>query len=96
MSDKATSQTHNSFPFAVPGMDAMRQAAEAQIARVQSFYDNASQWESRSVEQTRSAVDESARLMRESVQYATQLSTEWRKLSLDAMRNAFQMMTPPV
>ena len=96
MSDKTTSQTHNSFPFAAPALDAIRQAAEAHISRVQSFYDTTAQWESRGAEQTRGAIDESARLMRESVLYATQMSTEWRKLSLEAMRNAIHLMTPSV
>jgi hypothetical protein len=32
--------------------------------------------------------------MKESMLYATQMSTEWRKLTLDAMRNAIQMTTP--
>ncbi|MEI8257435.1 MAG: hypothetical protein WCJ30_17310 [Deltaproteobacteria bacterium] len=100
MTDKTASQTHNaapaSAPFAIPGMDMFRKAGEAQMARVQAFYDSAAQWETRGAEQSRGAIDESARLMHETMKYASQMTAEWRKLSLDAVRNAMQMFTPSV
>jgi hypothetical protein len=94
MTDKFFSQMHN--PFIAPMIDAWKKATDAQLARVQSFYDNAAAWESRGAEQTRGAIDESARLMRETVLYTTQISSEWRKQSLEAMRSALSMMTPPL
>jgi hypothetical protein len=46
------------------------------------------------VERTKEAIDETARLMKESVAYATALSNEWRKVSLEATKKATEMVTP--
>ena len=94
MTDKIFSQMHN--PFVAPMMDAWKKAADAHMARVQAFYDATAAWEARGAEQTRGALDESARLMRETVLYTTQVSAEWRKQSLEAMKNAVSMMTPSI
>lgn len=96
MTDKNTSQVHNSTPFASPVMDLFRKATEDQLGRVQAFYDSAAQWETRGAEQSRGAIDESARLMQETVQCASKMSAELRTLSLEAMRNVLQLMTPSV
>jgi hypothetical protein len=48
--------------------------------------------EAKSNEQMQHAIDESARLARESLSYTMKLSAEWRKLALETMKrtgNAF-------
>ena len=38
-------------------------------------------------------MDEAAKLMKESVSYATQLSAEWRKLGFEAISKSADMVT---
>jgi hypothetical protein len=99
MSNDATSQTQQFmafFPFAQFGFDAFRRSTEWQLAQVQTLCDEAQKLEGRAAEQARSVIDESARLMRETVGYAAQLSSEWRKLALEmARKGASDAAAPP-
>jgi len=49
--------------------------------------------EAKALEQTKTAIEESARLSRESLAYQSQLAAEWRKASLEAARRTAQMWT---
>ena len=42
---------------------------------------------------SRKAIDEMAKLSRDSVDYFGQLSAEWRKLTLEATRKAAELLT---
>jgi hypothetical protein len=50
--------------------------------------------EARGAEQAKMMLDESARLARESLAYALQLSAEARKLTLETARNAAEAFKP--
>jgi hypothetical protein len=77
-------------PFAAPIASAM----EAHLARVEAFYAQLAAAESKAMEQSKTALDESARLSRETLAYSTTLATEWRRASLEATRTAMKMMFP--
>lgn len=98
MADNSTSQSQHFAPFTMPfgtaAIDAWRKAAEANVARMTGMYEMLASFEGKGVEQARQAIDEGARLMRESLDYATRMSAEWRKMSLEATRNAVEAMTP--
>jgi len=86
MSQVDASQVHNMFS----------KAAEAQLARVEAFYAQLAETEQKALEQSKAAIEESARLSRESLAYTQTLAAEWRKASLEATRNALKMMSTPM
>lgn len=69
--------------------------AEQNLARLEAFYGQLAEMEQKAIEQQRSAMDEGARLSRETLAYGSVLAAEWRKSSLEAMRRATQMMANP-
>jgi hypothetical protein len=70
-------------------------AFEANLSRVEAFYARIAEMEQKAIEQTKAAIDESARLSRETLAYQSTLAAEWRKASLEATRNAIKMMSQP-
>ncbi len=85
MAQSDVSQVHNMFS----------RAAEAQLARIEAFYTQLAETEQKALEQSKQAIEESARLSRETLAYSSVLAAEWRKASLEATRNAFKMMSQP-
>lgn len=50
--------------------------------QMKKVFDEAAAWEAKQVEQIQGAIGEMARLSKEAVAYGTQLTAEWRKLTL--------------
>lgn len=72
---------------------AWKKAADATIARLELASGEMARMQEQSLEQSRRAVDEMARLTKDSFDYFGQLSAEWRKLTLDATRKAASFLT---
>jgi hypothetical protein len=85
MSQVDASQVHNMFS----------KAFEAHLARVEAFYGQLAETEQKALEQSKTAIEESARLSRETLAYSSSIAAEWRKASLEATRNAMKMMSQP-
>jgi hypothetical protein len=66
--------------------------AKEQLARLEGLAEQMAKLQGQHVERAQEAIDESARLMKESISYANQLGAEWRKLSLETTRKATEMM----
>lgn len=79
--------------FAAP--EAFQKAMSDQADRMKFMADEMAKAQAHSLAQTRAAIDESARLMRATVDYQAQLQAEWRKSSLEATQRMIAMMTPP-
>ena len=76
MAEKKTSHSQHSMPH-MPQIDVLlEQAGEA---------------ERKGFEQMRIAVDESARLMNEALAWQAQMSSEWRRMTLEAVRRTTEM-----
>ncbi|MBI2389371.1 MAG: hypothetical protein HYV09_07220 [Deltaproteobacteria bacterium] len=75
--------------------NAFASSVEAQLARVEAFYNQLAELETKALEQHKNAIEESARLSRESIAYGATLAAEWRKASLEATRRTFEMMRAP-
>lgn len=73
-------------------LDSWKKMVDEQMARVTSIYDELSKVEGKQIDQLRSGIDEAAKMMKESLAYATQLTAEWRRLSLEATRRAADFM----
>lgn len=87
MAEKTASQTQQA------AADQWKKIVEDQVARVQQLQDDLARFEQKGIEQMRTAVDESAKIAKESINYLSQLTAEWRKLSIDATRRAAELMT---
>ena len=64
-----------------------------QVAKTTALHDELAKLEAQRSEQATQAIEEMARMTRESLSYMGQLSTEWRKLSLEATKRAAEMMS---
>jgi len=75
-------------------LDAWSKMTQDQIARMDQMAEQMHKLQGQAVTRTQSAIDETARLMKETLTYATDLSTEWRKITLDATKRAADAVTP--
>lgn len=84
MIDSNVSQSHNPFVALVEG----------QLARAEAFFAQLGEVEAKTMEQAKTALDEQARLTRETMTYAAAMSAEWRRASFDIARRAAKAMSP--
>lgn len=77
------SQSHNN--------GAWKRMVDEQTGRVESLYAEIAKVEDKGVERLNAAVDESARLMKDSFSWYGEMSAEWRKMSLDATRRTAEL-----
>lgn len=85
MSDK---QTTNKFTF-----EAWQKLIDAQLARLESLLEEAAGYEKPAVEQATAAVDEMAKLMKDSIDYSCRLSAAWRRETLAAMKRSGELFS---
>ena len=64
------------------------------LARASAVYGEVDKLETKSIERTTVAIDELSVIGKESLAYSAQLTAEWRKLTLDAMKQASSMFAP--
>lgn len=72
---------------------AWKKMADDQAARVEQLYAQAAKYEGQGVAQMTSAVDEMARLSKDTFGYFGQLSAEWRRLTLEAAKKTADLFT---
>jgi hypothetical protein len=75
-------------------LDLWVKSTQEQIARMDQMAEQLHKVQGQAVERTREAIDESARLMKETLNYSVQLQAEWRKITLDATKKAADIVTP--
>lgn len=61
---------------------------EDTIARANAFYGEVEKAESKRVAHFESAIDELAKMQKETLAYGAQLAGEWRKVALESMQKA--------
>ena len=81
MVEQITSQVQHGF-----GM--WKKAWDDHVARVNAIFGEVNKLEQKNAEQFTNAVDEVAKMTRENLAYATQLTSEWRKVSLETTKKA--------
>ena len=82
-------------PFAQLGkvFETWQKMADESVARTSSFYAEMAKAEAKRVERVESAIDEIAKLQKESLAYGAQLSADFRKVSLDAFQHVTSLAT---
>ncbi len=73
--------------------DAWKKMIDDSIARFELGYGEVARLQEQAIEQQRHAIDEMAKLGKESLAYYSQLSAEWRKLSLEAAKRTAELVT---
>lgn len=81
MTDKTRSQVQQ-------GCEPFQTFAHDQLERMTALFEEWKKLEAQGIERAKAAVDEAANLMKTSLGYAVQLSEQWRKLALEAGRQA--------
>lgn len=78
-------------PFTTPSnpvVDFWTKAWKEQLGRVDSMQKEMEKIEAQTFERTVEALDESAKLTRETFAYMHKLNAEWRKVTLDSVKKA--------
>jgi len=77
-------------PFApvAKAFETWQKLADDSFARATAFYTQIDELEAKNVERTERAIQEIAKLTKETLGYSAQLGAEWRKISLESMKNA--------
>jgi hypothetical protein len=86
MSEKTVSQVRDA-------QNAWKKMMDEQLARMELAYGEVARLQEQSLEQTRHAVEEMAKLTKDSINYYGQLTAEWRKLSLEAAKKSADFVT---
>lgn len=68
--------------------DAWRKMTDDSIARMSAFYAEIDRIEAKNLERAEQAMNEAAKLTKDTLTYGAQLGAEWRKLSLEALHRA--------
>ena len=77
------SQSHNNTTW--------KRMVDEQTGRIESIYAEMAKVEDKGLAQMNAAIDESARLVKDSFAWYTELSAEWRKMTLDATRRSAEL-----
>jgi hypothetical protein len=77
-------------PFAQWGkvFETWQRLTDDSIARTQAWYAELEKAEAKRVERAEAAIEELAKLQKETIKYGAQLGAELRKISLEAFQNA--------
>lgn len=91
MTDKTSSQSQQK----TGGAEGKSSVLEQQLARMEAWFDDLARVEEKSIESAQRAIDESSKLMKETLAYSAKMRTEWRNLALQTSRRAAEMASLP-
>ncbi len=75
---------------ALPGMDVFKKASDEQLNRLGQMLDEAAKMQTKWFEATNQSINDSSELAKNSVKYFSDLSAEWRQLTLDGSKKAME------
>ena len=84
------SEKNEKVGVTLPGMDAFKKASDEQLVRLGQLLEEASKFQARWFEASTQSIDQSTELAKSSIKYVNDLSTEWRKMSLDGGKKAME------
>jgi hypothetical protein len=84
----------NPFVQSQQMLETWTQLTQEQVARMTELSAEAQRMQGDAFARTREAIDETARLMKETLDYAAQLSNEWRRITLEAAKRTTPNATP--
>ena len=84
MTENITSQVQNVQAF-------WKKAVEETVNRTNTVFAEVAKVDAKTTEQAGNMVDEAAKLTKESIAYSSALASEWRRLSLEAVKRTADM-----
>ena len=81
----------NEKTVALPGTDVFKKATDESLNRIGQMLDEATKMQAKFFEASTQSIDESSELAKTSIKYVTELSTEWRRISLESTRKAMEL-----
>ena len=78
----------DAFVQSQKALELWTRATQEQLVRMGEMAKQADEVQTQSILKTRDAIDESSRLMKASMDYAQELSNEWRRVSLELAAKA--------
>jgi outer membrane receptor for monomeric catechols len=96
-SQQKTAQAPNPTPFdptaaMTSGLETWAKLTQEGVSRMQALFDELAKLEAKQYEATRTAADEMTKLVGDTFSYANQMTSEWRKLTLEATRRSSEML----
>jgi hypothetical protein len=82
-----TTQNATQIPY-----DSWKKMIDEQLGRIEGLQAEFVRFEKQGVAQANQAIDELAKLMKDSIDYTCQISAEWRKVAMDAAHKASDMI----
>ncbi len=76
----------NPFAPVSEAFETWQKIADDSFARTAAFYSQMDEMEAKSIERTDHAIQEIAKLTKETLAYGAQLGAAWRKISLETMQ----------
>jgi len=67
--------------------------ASSQLTQINAFYDEVAKLQAASIEQTKTALDESARLSKDTLGYFASLGAESRRMTLEAYKRSMGLFS---
>ncbi len=95
MTTEKTSQAqHPFFPGfpAMPGLDAWRSMMEAQRQRFETMVAELDRMERERHERALTALEDMSKLMKSTLEYQRELTTEWRKMGIEAAKKSVELV----
>jgi len=74
----------------LPGTDVFKKASDESLNRFGQLLDEGAKMQAKFLEASTQSIDESSALAKSSIKYVTELSAEWRRLSLESTRKAME------
>ena len=84
----------NPFEHMTKAFEQWQKMTDESLQRASTFYGEVDKLEAKGIERSTVAVDEVAVNFKETLAYGAQLGAEWRKLSLEAIKQASTAFTP--
>ncbi len=81
----------NEKTVALPGTDVFKKASDESLNRIGQMLDEATKMQAKFFAASTQSMDESAELAKTSVKYVTELSNEWRRVSLESAKKAMEL-----
>lgn len=75
----------NPFAPVTEAFETWQKMADDSFARTSAFYAQMDELEAKNIERTENAIQEVAKLTKETLAYGAQLGAAWRKISLETM-----------
>jgi hypothetical protein len=75
----------------LPGTDVFKKATDESLNRIAQMLDDATKMQAKFFEASTASIEESSELAKTSVKYVTELSNEWRRISLESTKKAMEL-----